>query len=231
MSLQLTAIMKDFDPKPFTLPDFVEERDLNLKTESKVEQVTRLASEQIRMIRKRNDKRIKEINRQHGKELERAKAESFNAGKEQGLAESRERVEEAIKQLENISKKVENSDKDFLRNAEKYVVELSIASARRILGREIETDRELVIHTIRETLLKVADKVKISIHVNPGDMEIIDIYRKELQQVDRDFPELEFVPDELIDKGGCIIETRTGAIDGRIESQIEEIERSFFQET
>jgi len=39
---------------------------------------------------------------------------------------------------------------------------------------------------------------------------------------------VKLVEDPLIARGGCIIETESGTIDARIEEQLREIERGFF---
>jgi type III secretion protein L len=40
---------------------------------------------------------------------------------------------------------------------------------------------------------------------------------------------VKLVEDPLIARGGCIIETESGTIDARIEEQLREIEKGFFE--
>ncbi|MBC8204693.1 hypothetical protein ISS30_08795 [bacterium] len=221
--------MKASEPKPFVMPDFVEERETQKRIKSKVEQVTRLAAEQLDMVRRQHETRSKKFQERHQQELAKVKAESFEAGRQQGLSEADERVERALMQLEKTVKEMVNAGKDFFRNAEKNVIELALAVSRRILGREVETDKEIIVHSVREALKRVADKVQVNVHVNPEDMAVLENHREELQRIDRNLPELKFVSDERVDRGGCVIRTRTGAVDGRLESQLEEIERNFLK--
>lgn len=185
------------------------------------------AAEQQKHVRKRYDDQIKKIKSDHKMELEKVREKSFAEGKKTGLDEGHKSVSKAHQDLEIFTQKLIENEKNFIRNAEKHVVTLAIAVARRILGREVQSDRDIVIYSVREALKQAADKASILIKVNPEDLQNILAHRRELQQMDKNFPELDFLEDEKISPGGCVVQTRTGMIDGRLDSQLEEIERNF----
>jgi flagellar assembly protein FliH len=175
------------------------------------------------------EERIESLKSTHQKELKEQQVSAFEEGRKKGMEEAHQAVDNALKNLDHLSKKLMDSERAFLMNAEKHVVTLALAVARKIIGREIQTDTEIVYYTVKEALKQVADKAKIIIHINPADLDNITAHRADLQTLDRSLPELEFVPDDKISPGGCLIKTRTGAIDGTIPAQIEEIERNFMK--
>lgn len=215
------------DTKPYKAPDFQTEKASGERKESRMEYLARTAQEQLRKMRHDHEQKIRQLKRAHQQELENTSADSCEKGRQQGLQEGYESVQKALTALEKMAQKLVASEKAFLLNAEKHAVTLAVAVAKRILGREVQSDRQIVVHIIREALKQVADKTRIVIKVNPLELDNVLAHRKELQTMDKHFPELEFIPDDKISPGACLIETRTGSIDGRLESQLEEIERNF----
>ncbi len=222
------------EPKPYQPPDFTLERKREQKSETRFQQIAKVAVGQQKALRRKLEEmkrdltlRMDKLEADHQEEVARVKEESFQAGRQSGLEENREAVEAAIKSLEEFTELLKESEKSFIRNAEMQVVKLSLAVARKIIDREVQSDREIVVYTVREALKRVADKTEVTVRVNPDELENILSHRRELEDVDRDLGEVKFLPDEKIALGGCIVETKVGAVDGRIEAQIEEIERNF----
>ena len=215
------------DSKPYDGPDFQTELEQDERDVARLRYLLSQASEQQKSIRRRYDELIKKMKAAHKEKIEEVRVQAYAKGKNDGLNEGHQSVEQALTDLEEYTKKLVENEKNFLRYAEKHVVTLAVAVAKRILGREVETDKMIVVHSVQEALGQVADKASISIKVNHEDYDNILKHRKALQEIDRNFPELEFIKDDKISRGGCIIQTRTGMIDGRLTSQLEEIERNF----
>ena len=56
---------------------------------------------------------------------------------------------------------------------EQEVVELALAIARKVICREIEVDKEVVVCVAREALTKIEDPGNIKIKMNPADLKFI----------------------------------------------------------
>lgn len=215
------------DAKPYQAPDFQAERSASKRQESRLEYLTRVAAERQKTLRKRYEEQIRALKQAHKSEAARESEESFEKGRQKGLDEGHASVQSALESLEKVGQSLITSEKEFLLNAERHVVTLALAVAKWIIGREVKSDRKMVLYTVRESLKQVTDKAAIMIRVNPEELDNIMSHRQELQAMDRNFPELEFEADEKISLGACVVETRTGSIDGRFESQLEEVERNF----
>jgi flagellar biosynthesis/type III secretory pathway protein FliH len=110
---------------------------------------------------------------------------------------------------------------------EQEVVELALAIARKVICREIEVDKEVVVCVAREALTKVEDPVNVKIKMNPSDLQIINKTQYQLSELIGNIDNVIIEPGENIQSGGCVIETNLGEIDARIEKQLQTVEASF----
>ncbi|MEJ2163878.1 MAG: FliH/SctL family protein [Desulfobacterales bacterium] len=159
----------------------------------------------------------------------------FNDGLAKGTVDGEKTgFERALKKLEPLSDslrdallQLKNIRRETYHRIEKDVVELALAIARKVVCREIEMDREVVLCVAREALARIEDPGQIRIKMSPEDLQFINENAGNpsdmLGNVDNVFLEAE----ENIQSGGCIIETNSGEIDARIENQIQAVEESF----
>lgn len=108
---------------------------------------------------------------------------------------------------------------------ENDLVELAIAIAKKIVGREVTIDREIAFTLVKVSLAKLHDRAVAEVHLNPEDLAYVESQRERLEFRGA----LELIPDKSITVGGCLIHTDAGEIDGRIESQFEEIAHGLLQ--
>ncbi len=108
--------------------------------------------------------------------------------------------------------------------AETELVELALQIARRIVGREVTIDREIALTLVKVSLAKLHNRSVAEVHLNPEDFAFVNAHREKLDYRGS----LDLVEDRSISPGGCLIHTETGDIDGRIESQFDEISHGLF---
>jgi flagellar biosynthesis/type III secretory pathway protein FliH len=102
---------------------------------------------------------------------------------------------------------------------EMEVVELALEIARKVVAREVSIDQEVVLSVTKNALSKLHTRTLASIHLHPEDLSYVQEHRSKLNF----HGSLELIEDGLVTRGGCLIHTDTGDIDGRIESQFDEI--------
>lgn len=149
---------------------------------------------------------------------QRAYEEGFRKGYEEG----RQRLEEVVGRLQGVLEELEGFRGRLLQAAEEEIVELAMAVAAKVLRRELQTDREAVLRTLREAISRVTEGDVVKIFLSPDDMEIVEQYRGELLE---EKGKVTLKADQGITPGGCFIETDFGHIDARIEAQLLEIGR------
>lgn len=102
---------------------------------------------------------------------------------------------------------------------ETEVVELALEIAKKVVAREVSIDPEVVLSVTKNALSKLHTRTLASIHLHPDDLAYLKEHRNKLNF----HGSLEFVEDGSVTPGGCLIHNDTGDIDGRIESQFDEI--------
>jgi flagellar assembly protein FliH len=104
-------------------------------------------------------------------------------------------------------------------------VGLSAAIAGRILRRELAADPAVSAAVLREALELAAGTPIVSVRLNPDDVAGLGDCAAQSTAALAGLAQAQIVPDDSISRGGCLIETRHGVIDARIETQLERISR------
>lgn len=104
--------------------------------------------------------------------------------------------------------------------AESDLVKLAIAIARKIVGREINTDPEAIAGLVRVCLekLRVQEVLRVRLHPDYKSKVAESLARLGATQV-------EVMADPAADRGAVVFETTRGNLDASVETQLREIER------
>ncbi len=154
---------------------------------------------------------------------EMAYEEGFRRGERDGVEFARKEFAPLLRNLGKGLLELRELRKQVYMDAEKDIVQLSLAIAGKIVCREVETDKELVLGVVKKALSEVIGHEKVIIRVNPSDLQFVKGNILETRVADK-FEDVSFEEDERILKGGCVIETNLGDIDARIEKQLEALE-------
>lgn len=161
-------------------------------------------------------------------ELKKIREEAFNdgllTGKEEGEAMAMSQVDGVIGRFLESVRELDRFRAELLRETEANVVDLIIAAARKIVKKEITSDRETIARVAKNALTCLTDRNDITVRVNPDDYTIIEQNKAQFfGQID-DLKNITFQVDDSIGEGGCLVESRFGEIDARIEKQLELLE-------
>ena len=161
--------------------------------------------------------------------------DGFNDGVEKGAAEGEaagferatQKLEPLLESLQQALLQLGNLRQQTYQSIEQEVVELALAIARKVVCREIEVDKEVVVCVAREALSRVEDPGNIKIIMNPSDLQFINETKYQLSDLIGNIDKVTIEPGENIQSGGCVVETNLGEIDARIEKQLQAVEESF----
>lgn len=106
--------------------------------------------------------------------------------------------------------------------------ELAMALARRIVGEVCEIPGAAASHVARMALQKLGSEFRVVMRCHPQDLQVLDNER-DLWNGRGTSRRVELVEDELVGRGGVVIETDTGTIDARIPRLTESVERALAQ--
>jgi len=158
---------------------------------------------------------------------EQAYFKGFEKGEKEGLESARSRIESLFSSLKEALLGLQKVKKEILLVSEREAVELALAIARKIVCQEVATDRNVVLNVVKESLRKVVDHKKIKIRLCPDDLQFMNDVKTQIPGLTEDFEKVIFEADKSIMNGGCIIDTRFGDIDARIDRQLQAVEEVF----
>ena len=195
---------------------------------------TELDEERKRLEAERRNMTLKmsqEAEKLREKALREGYEEGYRRGAEQGKIEAIEAVrEENIKKisslvglLESIHEELKNSLDVLLLANEAKLVRLWEKILSRLLFQRASLDEGLVLRVLKEILARASDRERILIYLNPSDLTYAESHSDELAELLRGVKHLEFIPDDNVDKGSCVVETNLGVYDARWRTQLEQI--------
>jgi len=150
----------------------------------------------------------------------------YDAGREEGYKEGQAEVMRLIDRLGTIVSSAVDIRDDIIKSSEKLMTELILLIARKVIKDEIAERREVVINNIKEALKKVKDRDRVDIRVNFADLDMTTAHKDELIKMMESLKKVNIYEDSRVERGGCIIETDVGAIDARINTQLDAIEEA-----
>jgi flagellar assembly protein FliH len=150
---------------------------------------------------------------------QRGFAEGKALGKDQASAEIQpilDRLGRALAELSSLRSQIR-------RDAEKDLLKLSIAIARRVLHRELTIDPESIEGIIKVAIDKLQSRDLCRVRVHPDQEAAIRASLERFSSSNK----IEMIADASLQTGDVLFETSHGDIDASIESQLREIERGF----
>ncbi|MEX2016611.1 MAG: FliH/SctL family protein, partial [Candidatus Hydrogenedentales bacterium] len=149
--------------------------------------------------------------------------EGYAAGLRRGEEEARRAFEasvgEAVNALRETAAQAASVREQFMDTLAPQLSALARQAATKILQRETQTDGELVLRTVRAALQHLLDEERVSVRVNPNELNVLKAHRPNLID-EMDGMQIDLHGDETIAPGGCVAETDTLHIDGRLEEQL-----------
>ncbi len=160
--------------------------------------------------------------------LKEKNKKSFDNGHKQGydkgLQEGLTQAKSVLKNFENAIKAAVTQREAMLDESRDRVLELVIKICRKISYDAIEVDPEKTLQIINGVINSLVDKSNLKIKVNPQHLPIVEQNINSFSQGSTLIKQIEIIGDDRVKFGGCFIETPTGDIDARLNSQIDVIE-------
>jgi flagellar assembly protein FliH len=156
-----------------------------------------------------------------------ARQEGHAAGYDEGLKTAAGSLAPVIQALQSAVGAMAANEAQLTAQAEKAVVELSLAIAHKVIPQAIGELPEALLTVVNQALSKVLTGNSLNLRVNPEDLERLKANQSDLALPPIDPARLTWSADPTVGPGGCIVETDFGDIDARIEHQLTLIESLF----
>jgi flagellar assembly protein FliH len=142
-------------------------------------------------------------------------------GERAGEAAAAVRADAALARLTGTIEDIAALRGSIMRRSERDMVRLAVAMAERVLRREVDLDRELLVIMARTAIERLGSQTSATIHLNPIDHDVV------LSKRQHDFGSaVELIADPSVARGACQVRSAFGTIDAGIEAQIGELSRA-----
>lgn len=156
--------------------------------------------------------------------IEQRLRDARDAGRAEGEAQGRRaaqaEVDAVLQKLASAIHEASELRSRLRDDAEADLVRLALAIARKIVGRELNTDPEAITGLVKAALEKMRTQELLRVRVHPEHSGRIGECLKRFGA-----SQAEVVGDPAVDRGSVIFETSRGNFDASVETQLREIER------
>ncbi len=181
----------------------------------------------ISYIENYKNKAEKEFSEKENAVFEEAKKRGRAEGYREGRAEALRSMENAVKNIYNAAKSIENFKNELYGDVRQDVVNLSLAIAKTIVKSAVSADSGLLLQIIADAANKASDTVRFTVCLNPADYDVIKKNPDAVKNYVAKETDIDFLPDVNILPGDVVIKTDFGEIDARIETQLGQIKKIF----
>ena len=169
--------------------------------------------------------------------LDRARAEAVDIVADADAAQERARQagrlegrEEGRADIAAEVATIRAAELQRLTDAEDELRVLAVRIAEKILGRELEHGPAAVVDIVRTVLLAARARRRLRVRVHPEDVGPLESATARLTAGLTEGTTLALLADETVARGGCVVETEAGHLDGRIDVQLRAILRALAEE-
>lgn len=156
---------------------------------------------------------------------ERGFASGERAGRELGLKQ----VEASHQLVARLIEALQKVKPALLENAEKEILQIAVAVARRILRQEFSHNPEHLLRAIRAVLQKMGQIESLVIRLHPHDLERLRKERNKVVELVGNVQWFRLEPDASLLQGECLVESNAQIVDLRIDSQLSVIEEELLK--
>jgi flagellar assembly protein FliH len=169
------------------------------------------------------EKLTEEYEQRLKKENQEAFLRGLSEGRNQGIAEWTPQSQRIGQALEKAMAALSQRNESNIQALEKSIGDLSMFLAEKIVGEAISRIPEVVKENLNKCLKLLAGSGKVTIKINPSDYEVIKAYIPSLLNRNEGKFSFNLEPAQNISQGGCFVELDGSMVDGRIETQLENI--------
>src|SRR4051812_3054653 len=154
-------------------------------------------------------------------EAEQIRQSALAEGYEAGRAEALSALEPALAALATAVNEVRAQQAEAAVELERRAVELGLALAQKVLAGALAVEPERVLDSVMGALRGIVERERITIMVNPDDLEIVRGAIQELCDSLGGIEHCEVQAERRVQRGGCLVRTTVGDVDARIETKLE----------
>lgn len=158
------------------------------------------------------------------KEVEQAKEAARELGMKEGLAagteEARKAFEAELTRIRSVADKLHEAAAGNIKGIEELAVSIAFEAVCKMLGTAAVT-KEGILALVQEASSHIVNAERLAVRLHPTDLAVL----KETGSLDGlgAGADVSWIADQSIKLGGCVLETGSGELDARLETQIDRL--------
>jgi flagellar assembly protein FliH len=148
-------------------------------------------------------------------------------GIDEGRAQCQAKVDEQLSRAIQLANQIGRARVAALEEQDRDIVEVALAISQKIILREVETDKELIVRQVRQILGLLLNKNLVTLKVHPQDLHVLEPLHEALRAEFLDGDHLIIEGSEDVQSGGCLVEQVGLQLDARLHQQLEAVATEF----
>lgn len=149
-----------------------------------------------------------------------ARAEGIEEGRAQGLQEARGEAQLALEALNAATRAIEELRSEIAFAFERDAVDFALRLGEQVVAGALTVQPERVIDVARGALRRIADRRRVTLIINPSDLELLSSVADEMSAELGGIEQCDVQADRRVGRGGAVAKTAEGEIDAGIDTQL-----------
>lgn len=160
-------------------------------------------------------------------ECARAREQGFAEGERRGYEDAFARFSEEgrsrLERFDALLAELEGARSELFRRNEGLLIDLIFRIGRKVLLRELSTDREYLTRLATTLIERTGLRENLRIRIHPRDAETAEKLKEGVQGRLGALRNLAIEVSPTVVRGGCVLESDWGMVDASVETQLDEI--------
>ena len=161
---------------------------------------------------------------------QKSQQQGFEAGHREGLQKGLAEAQKVLGQFDQAIKDAVESRESLFEEARRNILNLVVQISHKVTFEAISVDPEATLTLIDGVINSLIDRSRLKIKVHPDHLPIVEQNIERFLKGSTAIKEITIEADPRVRYGGCFIETPSGDIDARLESQFKVIEETVFSD-
>lgn len=165
-----------------------------------------------------------EAEQERERQMETLQATLLAQARQEAHAQLAAEMDQTFVQFGELVQHAVITEADLRRASQAELLALAVGIAEQIIASELTIDPLIVTRTVEMALTHTQSAPITQIMVHPDDLPIVQRWAGTV--LAETAPHLELVGDSSVGRGGCVIGTKTGFVDARVETRLAEIRQA-----
>ncbi len=154
----------------------------------------------------------------------------YEEGYRDGVEAARADLADAAASLRAAAAAVGDLRDDLAAAVERDALELAVAVADKIVAGALDARPDLVVEALAGALRGLTDRERVTVLVNPDDLEIVRGAIGDLSEGLGGFGHLDVQAERRVSRGGAVVRTVTGEVDATVAAKLDRAREVFARE-